>query len=545
MATKVGGFTKSGVVQCVKLVEEGTSSKLSSFNGTFSSSNVTCNNGFVITGYKDGTTISTDFDNIRAPLGNIIFMINPTGSSQRALFKIYGDVVNGDVATASLEPELWAGSSAEYLPTNSSDWTSNENFEISQIIIQSTGGSMINQYVPVLNRIHLSFNGQSVMYEKYAGSNPQTYYYNPTDTKFILYAKDRVTYSTVSISKSGVLKCKELIEESSSKMFSGTVDSNVITLNNGMKITFTYGPSDTPAGYTQTGSYLSFKDSTYGTPFLRLDINNTSTDKRVLASITNEEAWNSSEDLSIGMISGSIGAAVPSAPCKWVIEYKGQTDTYSISSRGPIITNAVGGNTLITSANRTPTVRVYKDGTIKCAEVEEATVTAGSNGFEGTVVNDYISCTNGYKMYFQNKTTSEKLPFSDLPISVLVINLAPGFNDQISYTFSSETHDITGTQFQTYSPDDFLDEHTDVQVSQVQLSMNSIGTSFSEYNFIIEPPSGELGIYDSSVTSSVVTTFTSSSGNLSLPYIYRNTFTWPGSTIAKAVNTFITSDDQN
>lgn len=179
--------------------------------------------------------------------------------------------------------------------------------------------------------------------------------------------------------KSGVVQCVKLVEESSIEMFSGTVDSNVITLNNGMKITFTYGPSDTPAGYTQTGSYLSFKDSTYGTPFLRLDINNTSTDKRVLASITNEEAWNSSEDLSIGMISGSIGAAVPSAPCKWVIEYKGQTDTYSISSRGPIITNAVGGNTLITSANRTPTVRIGKDGTLKCKELIEETAIEDSS----------------------------------------------------------------------------------------------------------------------------------------------------------------------
>ena len=179
--------------------------------------------------------------------------------------------------------------------------------------------------------------------------------------------------------KDGTVQCVKLVEESSIEMFNGTVDSNVITLNNGMKITFTYGPSDTPAGYTQTGSYLSFKDNTYGTPFLRLDINNTSTDKRVLASITNEEAWNSSEDLSIGMISGSIGAAVPSAPCKWVIEYKGQTDTYSISSRGPIITNAVGGNTLITSVNRTPTVRMGKDGTLKCKELIEETAVEDSS----------------------------------------------------------------------------------------------------------------------------------------------------------------------
>lgn len=179
--------------------------------------------------------------------------------------------------------------------------------------------------------------------------------------------------------KSGVVQCVKLVEESSIEMFNGTVDSNVITLNNGMKITFTYGPSDTPAGYTQTGSYLSFKDSTYGTPFLRLDINNTSTNKTVVASITNEEAWNSSEDLSIGMISGSIGAAVPSAPCKWVIEYKGQTDTYSISSRGPIITNAVGGNTLITSANRTPTVRMGKDGTLRCKELIEQTAVEDSS----------------------------------------------------------------------------------------------------------------------------------------------------------------------
>lgn len=181
--------------------------------------------------------------------------------------------------------------------------------------------------------------------------------------------------------KSGVVQCMKLVEESSIEMFSGTVDSNIITLNNGMKITFTYGPSDTPAGYTQTGSYLSFKDSNYGTPFLRLDINNTSTNKTVVASITNEEAWNSSEDLNIGLISGSIGAAVPTFPCKWVIEYKGQTDTYSISSRGPIITNAVGGNTLLKVKDRTPTVRMGKDGTLKCKELIEEEVVDNIDSF--------------------------------------------------------------------------------------------------------------------------------------------------------------------
>ena len=189
--------------------------------------------------------------------------------------------------------------------------------------------------------------------------------------------------------KSGVVQCVKLVEESSIEMFNGTVDSNVITLNNGMKITFTYGPSDTPAGYTQTGSYLSFKDSTYGTPFLRLDINNTSTNKTVVASITNEEAWNSSEDLNIGNISGSIGAAVPSAPCKWVIEYKGQTDTYSISSRGPIITNAVGGHTLITSANRTPTVRMCKDGTLHCSKLIEEPIINLIDDYSGTSASPY------------------------------------------------------------------------------------------------------------------------------------------------------------
>lgn len=201
--------------------------------------------------------------------------------------------------------------------------------------------------------------------------------------------------------KSGVVQCMKLVEESSIEMFNGTVDSNVITLKNGMKITFTYGPSDTPAGYTQTGSYLSFEDSTYGTPFLRLDINNTSADKRVLASITNEEAWNSSEDLSIGMISGSIGAAVPSAPCKWVIEYKGQTDTYSISSQGPIITNAVGGNTLITSANRTPTVRMGKDGTLKCSKLIEEAVTPDASQWNAILNGATFTFDNGYRLEYR------------------------------------------------------------------------------------------------------------------------------------------------
>lgn len=243
--------------------------------------------------------------------------------------------------------------------------------------------------------------------------------------------------------KSGVVQCVKLVEESPSEMFNGTVSSNIITLNNGMKITFTYGPSDTPAGYTQTGSYLSFKDNTYGTPFLRLDINNTSTDKRVLASITNEEAWNSSEDLSIDMISGSIGAAVPSAPCKWVIEYKGQSETYSISSQGHIITNAVGGHTLITSANRTPTVRMGKDGTLRCKELVEEEVVDNIDSFAPLQTSSSGSHTfilkNGtYIDLYENDTlvnvnTLGSIACIQSSTPVLLISF---YADQIGYTSS-------------------------------------------------------------------------------------------------------------
>lgn len=299
--------------------------------------------------------------------------------------------------------------------------------------------------------------------------------------------------------KSGVVQCVNLVEESSIEMFNGTVSSNIITLNNGMKITFTYGPSDTPAGYTQTGSYLSFKDNTYGTPFLRLDIHNTSTDKRVLASITNEEAWNSSEDLSIGMISGSIGAAVPSAPCKWVIEYKGQTDTYSISSRGPIITNAVGGNTLITSANRTQTVRMCKDGTLKCKELIEEEVTSNLSSFNGTKSGNFLILNNGWKiqMYDSVNTSNQDALFTSIIDFMMYLDtddtqghlfFTPGSSEWTASVNNYSANPGTGL-----TNEDLWLENTDFHISGINVNMKSLLTT--NFAMSIEIPGKSTYIY--------------------------------------------------
>lgn len=521
MATKVGGFTKSGVVQCVKLVEEGTSSKLSSFNGTFSSSNVTCNNGFVITGYKDGTTISTDFDNIRAPLGNIIFMINPTGSSQRALFKIYGDVVNGDVATASLEPELWAGSSAEYLPTNSSDWTSNENFEISQIIIQSTGGSMINQYVPVLNRIHLSFNGQSVMYEKYAGSNPQTYYYNPTDTKFILYAKDRVTYSTVSISKSGVLKCSKLVEEPVMTIpvsdFSGSIDGQgVITFRNGIKM------------WLETSTGDKIDDPKILGSIQYLNINTQAVVKQICRSTKSgnngyigiDDAYYESTEYEITHVYFTVGIlSFADTNLKLAIEQsngivKRYDSSSQITTSGGTLTYSVGKGVI----NRTYpiSVRIFKDGTIKCSKVVEATTVPVKWGTP-TKSPGLAKWTfpNGYVLQVNRNTIGTTYPLTD--------------NYQCTVSFAHQSPSVNLMSFSTSSFtvfDDFY--YTDTQINYVGF-VNPIVSFTNSYLTLTNPDHrvvGRLSLTNASSNSNIFGIVSSSDLAFNIPASERRSYTW-------------------
>lgn len=570
MATKVGGFTKSGVVQCVKLVEEGTSSKLSSFNGTFSSSNVTCNNGFVITGYKDGTTISTDFDNIRAPLGNIIFMINPTGSSQRALFKIYGDVVNGDVATASLEPELWAGSSAEYLPTNSSDWTSNENFEISQIIIQSTGGNMINQYVPVLNRIHLSFNGQSVMYEKYAGSNPQTYYYNPTDTKFILYAKDRVTYSTVSISKSGVLKCSKLIEEAvtpDASKWNATLSDATLTFNNGYRLEYRQGASyETATLKTTDPSYLSSMSMwIMPTGGYYLKIAREGTTNHFIASFQDsgselgekaDTLWRS--DSLLGMYpdmtfvtenaSGGYDKSwFITTPHTYAFLYNADNTLVSIyeftsGDMDTIYGTAVISNIIIPQKDRViyPTVRIFKDGTIKCAEVEEATVTQipWTQSLVKTSGLQQYTFNNGYVLSVKDASTNEVVEYADD---------GSGFVMQFLYEITTPSSSPTDlmAQFVTYSGSknftttfDFY--NTSKNINYIYFSAKPSTDSYIE---LVDSKGTLIGKLSGSGSGYRVVQ--SDDKAIQIPLFDLVSYSWPGSTIVKATNTFITSDNKN
>lgn len=572
MATKVGGFTKSGVVQCVKLVEEGTSSKLSSFNGTFSSSNVTCNNGFVITGYKDGTTISTDFDNIRAPLGNIIFMINPTGSSQRALFKIYGDVVNGDVATASLEPELWAGSSAEYLPTNSSDWTSNENFEISQIIIQSTGGSMINQYVPVLNRIHLSFNGQSVMYEKYAGSNPQTYYYNPTDTKFILYAKDRVTYSTVRMGKDGTLRCSKLIEEPIINLiddYSGTAASpynkyDKLVLNNGITLAVTKDGVPSENFFRTLVLQFSSAASTISRLF-SINIMNSNVDSVTAGTAPDGSVpWEFKQDYPIdGYITVSTPGVYAAGQYVLTISDSTQSVNYSVtldsSSTAFSFSPSTSGDYFILSYDmrmKVPTVRIGKDGTIKCAEVEEATKEPNIEVWNGTKNNLRINCKNGAVIYLMNGNNDSDLTFSI--VEKFVFNFA---EDLISSQVTGELRlemasdgscspTIYGPSYD-YNDTSFYYETTPLVVRSISLYCTNNSQLNSNFAINIKyDGSNHVYGFGGKTGNNIATFFPNSPTNdvlnfTDMPYLERVKYSWPGSTIVKATNTFITSDNKN
>lgn len=523
MATKVGGFTKSGVVQCVKLVEEvPTERNVSSFNGVWVSGSIPhieLNNGIkIIVRNSDHTAV----DIKSMGLTSVKFQcVSPMGGSN-LLGVMVMLTLSGDTFTASVPPDspainvsqLWEGESTALYGIQLFFTTAPDNETMHYYSIEIT--RQMNSADQTLG------SGGSL------SNNGYGYIVSPSVSKFELKLSERMKVPTVRMCKDGTLKCKELIEESSSEMFNGTVDSSVITLNNGMKITFTYGSSDTPASYTQTGSYLSFKDNTYGTPFLRLDINNTSTNKTVVASITNEEAWNSSEDLNIDLISGSIGAAVPTSPCKWVIEYKGQTDTYSISSQGPTITNAVGGHTLITSANRTPTVRVYKDGTIRCAEVEEATKTSkitNNTLFNGTwnSSTNTMTLNNGWELKLVNNDDSNYTTNISLTNLSITVN---GSSNIIGLAVTSSA--VIASINPTYT--DLYNDEENLTITGLYTS--TFSQSLTGHKFIIDKGNGQSYEFPfSSYISPSENVFSDLTGsNLKLTIPDRFELSWPGST---------------
>lgn len=549
MATKIGGFTKSGVVQCVKLVEESSDP----FLGTYENGVITFNSG--LTFKFEYTSNGSNW----YPLTNI------TSINGISIYSSIGMSISISGNTATLNGISNPG-------VNS--------YRIASIEISiSTTTSYICRCIVSYDSTTSEYRGggtstTSIIFSPYLGNS------------FTITPEMQVMNTTVKFGKDGTLRCKELIEEPilvDKEGWNATLSGATLTFNNGFKVEFRQGNSydtatlkTTDAPYIRNiHTYMSVTDYMYLTLARDGDTNNfianfkNPDDFPSVPAVQNSyNTWISSQNINLTIQDIFLDPKDSSGTSYDRTWYITTPSTYAVllNPKNQIVSayEYTGGymddvagsisytSDIITQKDRMkiPTVRVYKDGTIKCAEVEEATVTAGSDGFEGTMQDTQVLCQNGYKFYFRDKTTQEKINIKTIPLVKLQFILGPASTGSTAggILFEISNGVITNTSFNMITPNDFLNENWVVRFQNAACTTSTTYTQFSEYDLVLEDSNDNIiAVYDYSLTSGTATTFSISSSSIEapeLPYIYRNTFTWPGSTPSQpsTQNNFLTSD---
>ena len=245
MATKVGGFTKSGVVQCVKLVEEENQNLLSDWNGAVSSDYIVCNNGIKFRVLVNGS-------------GSAYFVSRLTLVTAGAYYSILVLNRSGNTVIA-------------HDGGNTNPWESEYSYEISTVgivfssSIQASSGSVSCEIITENNTYTYTYTSSGALTGTNFGLSENT---NP----FTLNASDRMRIPTVRMGKDGTLKCKELIEEevvdnidSFAPLQTSSSGSHTFILKNGTYIDLY--ENDTLVNVTTLGDIDCFQS---GTPVLSI-----------------------------------------------------------------------------------------------------------------------------------------------------------------------------------------------------------------------------------------------------------------------------------
>lgn len=184
----------------------------------------------------------------------------------------------------------------------------------------------------------------------------------------------------VRMGKDGTLKCKELIEEevvdnidSFAALQTSSSGSHTFILKNGTYIDLY--ENDTLVNVTTLGGIDCFQSST---PVLSISFNPNQVGH---TSRNSQIEWNYNGPVSIVRVTVQFSDPTNYTNVnKCVITSNNKTATFTGSAStgtflGDLSDTSDSWNIPYSERFKIPTVRVYKDGTIKCAKLEEATVT--------------------------------------------------------------------------------------------------------------------------------------------------------------------------
>lgn len=262
---------------------------------------------------------------------------------------------------------------------------------------------------------------------------------------------------TVRMCKDGTLKCKELIEEpgeNNLEGFNGKVVNNTLVLNNGYKIAFTSGnvfsssvaKSTIPSNVMSVNFYIYNSSQTLSPSGFQLSrVSGTNNFTAGLLNDSVKTNYNYKGPIRFGFYNAYVEETSSGydysyfpAGTTWFSFYNSKNELMfysSVYSReyGEILVSNETFINLVPYEDRftLPTVRVFKDGTIKCAKVQEATLNYDYvYKFNGTVSGNTITFNNGIIAKFYKGNTSTQ--FIDIP--------------DISYLYFSVDGDITKGQ---------------------------------------------------------------------------------------------------
>lgn len=543
MATKVGGFTKSGVVQCVKLVEEGGDA----LSGTYENGTVTFNSGLT---FK--------------------FEYTSSGSSWSPLTNLVS--ISSISLNSSIGMSISVDANSHTAKLNGIQEPGVNSYSISNI------GIVIAPATSYICRCTVSYKAMSSQYRG-GGTSTSNIIFSPyQSTAFTITPEMQVINTNVKFGKDGTLRCKELIEETGTEpnlsQFDGVRSGNTILLNNGWKLE-----------YIKSGDSAASADIfTYVERFI-IQFRNASTSSLIT---TGDMRW---EMDSSGSTTCSLSSQTGSTD-DWYVEnvdflitqvgmyctnnsFSGVGDRIRITTdpnsyffidffystkTGTNAVNTVCQNRGIelSLAERVfpSTVRIFKDGTIKCAEVEEATREPNYNGFQGTYEETsdtaVFTLNNGMQIKFVDQTTGEdtKVIFRSVISALDIVSPDhPGqgpyllFNDMTSQNPSCELK-FYGQYTEDWLKNEVFTVTTFTLRPRFPLDSQQGPVAAGHYLMVKFPNESEWTTFTSIGWSSSGISYNTLDTPWTPSLLIRCNFSWPGSTPLQpsTTNNFLTSD---
>lgn len=505
LSTKVGGFTKNGVVQCVKLVEEvGTLFDISRFNGKLINGKVVYNNGItfeVLT--KSGVHLNLDSSNI------VTIGTTPQSQTTSPQSTVRSTISSTDEINSMI--------------VNNEYYQETSNLKIWMVTIQGTQFSGGEQLKVTYD------GGKSYTYSPGSGTSSQVMFANASNSSAYITMKDRVLPPTVRMCKDGTLKCGELVEEVSINYnvsrFSGSLVNGKVVYDNGITMEVVSSSGVHKDIYEDETVHIRVTpegQTTSPTSLLRSPI---SSSGKINSVIVDQDLYTSTGNLKMWSIT-IVGGHYTTGD-RLVVNYSGKTFTYTTSSANSTQIMFVTSNdssAYISQKDRTlpSTVRVFKDGTIKCAEVQEATLKSKLNEFSGSSTlppsSGVVTCTNGLK------------------ISIGAYSFPGSSGDAYTFVFRDENYrdflkiigkgaSTTITSALDTSNASIWNQLSDITISEIKLDYLSTTTMPSSLTVTWKSQSYTYSLYPSS-TNPYSKLYRPSSSQVVLSVLDRVSFTW-------------------